>query len=79
MHGRDTKVERLSNLVIGRPFGSVQQHLRTCHLARRRFAFVDQLEQVGLLSFGKVNKVFMGHRYSSFCYHRSPRNTCQNY
>ena len=34
---------------------------------------------MSLLSFGKVNKVFMGHRYSSFCYHRSPRNTCQNH
>lgn len=79
MHGRDPEVESLCNRVIGRPFGSVQQYLRTCHLARRRFAFLDQLEQVVLLIFSKLNKVFVGHKHSSFCYHKLPRNTCQNY
>ena len=57
MYGRDTEVESLRNLVIGRSFGSMQQHLRTRHLACRRFAFLDQLEQVGLFSFSQVNKV----------------------
>jgi hypothetical protein len=51
MHGRDPEVERLRDRVIGRPFGGVQQHLRTGHLAGRRFALVDQLEQLGLLGF----------------------------
>jgi hypothetical protein len=40
---------------------------------------VDQLEQVGLLGFSKINKVVMGYEYSAFRHHRPPRNTCQNY
>ncbi len=65
MHGRSAEMERLPNLVIGRPLRRAQQHMGTCHLARGGFAFVDQVEQVPLLPGGEVNEVLVGYGDSS--------------
>jgi hypothetical protein len=45
-------LERLRNRVVSRPVGSAQEHMRSRHFARRWFAFLDQIEQILLLSFG---------------------------
>jgi len=65
MDGRSPQMKRLRNLVIGRPLRRAQQHVGACHLARGRFAFVNQAEQVPLLLFSQVNEVFVGHGDSS--------------
>jgi hypothetical protein len=58
-------MERLRNLVVGRPLRSVQQHMGTRHPASGRFAFANQVEQVPPLLFSQVNQVFVGHGDSS--------------
>ena len=65
MHGRNSQMEGLCNLLIGGALRRTPQHVGTRHLARRRFAFVDHVEQVSLLLFGEVNKIFVGHGDSS--------------
>ena len=65
MHGRYPYLEGLGNLLIGGPLRRTQQHVGTRDPARRRFAFVDDVEQVSLLLFGEVNQIFVGHGDSS--------------
>ena len=55
MHSRKPPMERLGNLLIGGPRRCMQQDMGTRDSARRCFAFVDHVEQVSLLLFGKVN------------------------
>jgi hypothetical protein len=65
MHGRNPQVERLGNGLIRRPFCGSQQHMSACNLARRRFAFMDYVQQVFPLLFSQINQIFVGHGVSS--------------
>ncbi len=65
MHGRKPQMEGLGNLLIGGPLRRTQQHVGARHPARRRFAFVDHVEQVSLLLCGEINQLFVGHGDSS--------------
>lgn len=45
MHGRKSQMERFGNFLVGRPSRRPQQDMGTRDPARRRFAFVDHVEQ----------------------------------
>ena len=65
MHACNPQMEGLCDVLIADPLRRPQQDVGTPHPARRRFPFVDHVEQGCSLLFGKVNQVLVGHGDSS--------------
>lgn len=60
MHTRHAQMEGVGDIRTRVSHHRTQQDVGTSHPTRRRFAFVDHVEQVSPLLFGKVNQNICG-------------------